>query len=67
MEDEAPSLGQQLLDLQKNHRDLDEEILRLLTFPYVDQLKIQRLKKQKLVIKDLIDRIKDEMIPDLNA
>lgn len=67
MDEISPSLNQQLLELQNNHRELDEEILRLQTFPYVDRLQIQRLKKQKLLIKDMIDRVKDDLIPDLNA
>lgn len=67
MDEISPSLSQQLLELQNNHRELDEEILRLQTFPYVDRLQIQRLKKQKLLIKDMIDRVKDDLIPDLNA
>ena len=36
-------------------------------YPYRDQLLLQRLKKKKLRIKDEIERLKDDMIPDLNA
>ena len=62
-----PSLATQLLALQTEHRTLDDEINRLLDFPYVDQLQIQRLKRQKLRLKQNIERIKAQLIPDLDA
>ncbi|MEE8463951.1 MAG: DUF465 domain-containing protein [Gammaproteobacteria bacterium] len=49
------------------HRDLDEVIVRLAQDPFVDQLMLKRLKKRKLLIKDSIERLQSEMIPDLNA
>ena len=36
-------------------------------YPYQNQILIQRLKKEKLLLKDMIERLKDDMIPDLNA
>ena len=45
---EIPSLGSQLLALKTEHRQLDLEIDRLQDFPYIDQLQLQRLKKQKI-------------------
>ena len=33
----------------------------------VDQLRIRRLKKRKLLLKDMINMIESEMIPDLDA
>ena len=56
-----------LLDLQAKHRALDGKIAELYTFPYQNQILLQRLKKEKLRLKDAIERLKDEMIPDLNA
>lgn len=41
--------------------------MRLQEFPYLDQLQMQRLKKQKLRIKQNIERIKALLIPDLDA
>ena len=32
-----------------------------------NQLLVQRLKKEKLRLKESIERLKDEIIPDLNA
>ena len=56
-----------LLDLQKKHRELDRRIDELHTYPYQNQIRLQRLKKETLRLKDAITRLKDEMIPDLNA
>lgn len=56
-----------LLDLQTKHRALDMKIAELHSFPYQNQILLQRLKKEKLRLKDAIERLKDEMIPDLNA
>jgi hypothetical protein len=36
-------------------------------FPYQNQILLQRLKKEKLRLKDAIERLKDDMIPDLDA
>lgn len=56
-----------LLDLQAKHRALDHRINELHSYPYQNQILLQRLKKEKLKLKDAIARLKDEMIPDLNA
>jgi len=56
-----------LKDLRIAHRDLDLAIDELAQKPEMDQLRIKRLKKQKLQLKDLIVRIESELIPDLNA
>ena len=50
-----------------SHRDLDDLIDRLSHDPLADQLRIRRLKKKRLVLKDMITRIESEMIPDLDA
>jgi hypothetical protein len=56
-----------LLQLQTKHRTLDKRIHEMYEFPYQNQILLQRLKKEKLRLKDQIERLKDEMIPDLNA
>ena len=59
--------GMRLLNLQTKHRALDVQIEELHGFPYQNQILLQRLKKEKLRLKDAITRLKDDMIPDLNA
>lgn len=56
-----------LKELRVEHRDLDDVISRLSLDPAVDQLRIKRLKKKKLQLKDTIAKLESEMIPDLNA
>ena len=52
---------------RQEHRDLDEAISALVERGTGDQLTIQRLKKQKLRLKDMINKLESELIPDLNA
>jgi hypothetical protein len=66
-ETEEVSLEQRLQLFLEEHRSLDEQIADLYSYPYRDQLLLQRLKKKKLLLKDKIERIKDDLIPDLNA
>lgn len=56
-----------LMTLQARHKALDAKITEMQLMPYQNQLLIQRLKKEKLRLKDAIERLKDDMIPDLNA
>ena len=56
-----------LKELRVQHRDLDVAISELVKNPHADQLRVSRLKKQKLRLKDMIARIESQLIPDLNA
>ena len=59
------ALKRRLSDLRKEHRDLDTEISSL--SPTKDQVRIQRLKKRKLSIKDQITRLEASLHPDIIA
>ena len=58
---------ERLRELRVSHRDLDYLIDRLQEDPMVDQLRIRRLKKRKLLLKDMITALESELIPDLDA
>ena len=58
---------ERLKQLRVEHRDLDQVIARLVTDPNVDQLMLKRLKKRKLILKDMITQLESARIPDLNA
>jgi hypothetical protein len=64
---EQEPLRRRLIELRIEHRDLDDAIARLSDMRYVDQLRIRRLKKRKLLLKDMIAKIESELIPDLDA
>ena len=64
---EVMTPAMRLLELQTKHRALDSRIHEMYEFPYQNQILLQRLKKEKLRLKDAIERLKDDMIPDLNA
>lgn len=56
-----------LRELRVSHRDLDYLIDKLSHDPMVDQLRIRRLKKRRLILKDTITRLESALIPDLDA
>lgn len=66
MED-ISDLEEQLADLEREHRDLDDIIDRLINTPPVDFLQVQRMKKRKLLLKDQIEKLKSQIIPDIIA
>lgn len=60
-------LRQRLAELKQEHRDLDDVIARLQEAAPFDQIQLKRLKKRKLMLKDLIARIGDLLLPDIIA
>ena len=52
---------------KREHSDLDAAIVALQERGVADQLTLQRLKKQKLQLKDRIARIEDRLTPDIIA
>jgi hypothetical protein len=61
------NLAQRLAELREEHQDLDQAIQRMAEEPWLDQLRLRRLKKRKLKLKDWISRLESELIPDLDA
>ncbi len=66
MEDADP-LRKKLAELQSEHRELDDVIARLADGGPFDQLQMQRLKKRKLLLKDEITSVENELLPDIIA
>jgi len=53
--------------LRNEHRDLDAEITALEDANPVDQIRIGRLKKRKLQLKDMITCLENGSLPDIIA
>lgn len=54
-------------ELKAEHGELDEIITVLSQSGQIDELKIKRLKKRKLKIKDMLIVYEDLLIPDIDA
>jgi hypothetical protein len=61
------STASRLVRLRLEHRDLDAAIEALRASAAPDQLQIARLKKRKLRLRDEIQMIEDQIIPDIIA
>jgi hypothetical protein len=65
--EERAEFEAELARLKQEHRDLDTAIEALESMVAGDQLQIQRLKKRKLVLKDRISYLEDQITPDIIA
>lgn len=53
--------------LMQEHSDLDAAINALASAPSHDSLTLARLKKKKLQLKDMIQKLRDQLTPDIIA
>jgi hypothetical protein len=60
-------LRQRISELRTEHDDLDDAIARLSENPLPDQLRLQRLKKRKLLLKDQLTFLERQLDPDVLA
>ena len=65
--EDPADIVRKLAALREEHRDLDETITHLSSDPSVDQLRLRRMKKRKLKLKDWIAYLESRLIPDLDA
>ena len=66
--EEQKALMQKKLDgLILEHRDLDDVISVVASSRAIDLMKLKRLKKRKLSIKDEIRYIQSKLLPDIIA
>ena len=61
---DGTKLLEKLNEYEQEHSDLDQILIQLQEKHTVDFLQIQRLKKRKLILKDRIANIKNELEPD---
>ena len=67
MDLDVEAVKQRLAELKTEHRDLDDEIARVSEQEPADNLQLQRLKKRKLALKDLIAKLENSLLPDIIA
>lgn len=65
--EEMDQVIQKLESLKTEHRDLDYAISSLADSGPFDQVQVQRLKKRKLVLRDMISRLEAQLHPDIIA
>ena len=61
------NIHNQIAMMESEHRDLDSIIEQLGEVLPFDQLKLQRLKKRKLVLKDEMAKLRSQILPDIIA
>lgn len=60
-------IREQLDGLRREHRNVDEQIASLSRVQPVDFLHVTKLKKEKLRLKDQIQKLESSLIPDILA
>jgi hypothetical protein len=65
--EERAALVSQIERLREEHRDLDAAIEALRGAGQADQLQLQRLKKRKLLLRDKLTLLEDQLTPDIIA
>ena len=64
---EVQEIEARLTELREEHRDLDSAIAALAAAAVPDQLQVARMKRRKLRLKDEIQLLEDQLIPDIIA
>ena len=65
--DNTIAIESRIVELSQEHRDLDLAIAALLGLPNHDELRLKRLKKRKLLLKDQIAFLESQLNPDIPA
>ena len=61
------TIQNQIAMMESEHRDLDSVIEQLGEVLPFNQLKLQRLKKRKLFLKDEMAKLRSQILPDIIA
>ena len=61
------AIERRIVELRMEHRDLDLAINALTASPVHDELQLKRLKKRKLLLKDQISFLENQLTPDISA
>ena len=66
-EEELNNIRKRVVELKLEHRDLDDAIEVMIATGTFEELKIKRMKRRKLQLKDDIARLENTLIPDILA
>jgi len=66
-EEELNGIRKRVVELKMEHRDLDAAIDHLVASGTFEELRIKRMKRRKLQLKDDIARLENTLIPDILA
>ena len=64
---EEARIRAEIVILREEHQDLDDAVRALESLLMPDQLRIARLKKKKLILRDQIATLEDRLTPDIIA
>ncbi|MDE1903708.1 MAG: DUF465 domain-containing protein [Alphaproteobacteria bacterium] len=67
MDLEIEAIKAKITQLKAEHRLLDEDIRRLEEGGPFNPIEMQRLKRRKLALKDLLSRLESKLLPDIIA
>ena len=67
LSDDERALHAEVKLLRLEHADLDASIEALMHMPIPDQLRIARLKRKKLLLRDEIVKLESRILPDIIA
>ena len=66
-DEEIEEVEARVEELKIEHRDLDVAIAALQEQGFVDPMRMRRMKKRKLFLKDMISKLESMLIPDMPA
>ena len=67
MDLEIEAIKTKITQLKAEHRALDDDIRRLEESTTFNPIEMQRLKRRKLALKDLLARLESKLLPDIIA
>ena len=65
--EEEARIRAEIVALREEHQDLDDAVRALESLPMPDQLRVARMKKKKLTLRDQIASLEDRLTPDIIA
>lgn len=65
--DDEEQLREQLAEYRRRHGELDDQIDRMVGGAAVNMFELQKLKRERLWLKDMIEKLESALLPDIIA